>query len=184
MKRIAWIGISLTMPILAWAQTPGLELYKQGKHAEAASALAAEVEQIAGKQGAPYSPRSRADPRGRSGKRSRAPEESDRARRQLRRSALRPRARVRKDEEHEPGDSRAREGDEMRAESRLRPLLSGHGLQPDRQEGSLDRALEAFPRARSRRTGGSGGEVVPFEDVSRPVGKSDSTNRFKQNVLL
>ena len=44
MKRIAWIGISLTMPILAWAQTPGIELYKQGKHAEAASALAAEVE--------------------------------------------------------------------------------------------------------------------------------------------
>jgi tetratricopeptide (TPR) repeat protein len=44
MKRIAWIGITLTMPILAWAQTPGLELYKQGKHAEAASALAAEVE--------------------------------------------------------------------------------------------------------------------------------------------
>jgi Tfp pilus assembly protein PilF len=44
MKRIAWIGISLTMPILAWTQTPGLELYKQGKHAEAASTLAAEVE--------------------------------------------------------------------------------------------------------------------------------------------
>ena len=44
MIRIAWIGISLTIPILAWAQTPGLELYKQGKHAEAASALAAEVE--------------------------------------------------------------------------------------------------------------------------------------------
>jgi len=44
MKRIAWIGISLTIPILAWAQTPGIELYKQGKHAEAASVLAAEVE--------------------------------------------------------------------------------------------------------------------------------------------
>ncbi len=44
MKHIAWIGITLTMPILAWAQTPGLELYKQGKHAEAASALTAEVE--------------------------------------------------------------------------------------------------------------------------------------------
>jgi tetratricopeptide (TPR) repeat protein len=44
MKRIAWIGISLTVPILAWAQTPGLELYKQGKHSEAASALATEVE--------------------------------------------------------------------------------------------------------------------------------------------
>jgi tetratricopeptide (TPR) repeat protein len=43
MKYIAWIGIALTMPILAWAQTPGIELYKQGKHAEAASALAAEV---------------------------------------------------------------------------------------------------------------------------------------------
>lgn len=44
MKRIAWIGIALTMPILAWAQTPGMELYKQGKYAEASSALAAEVE--------------------------------------------------------------------------------------------------------------------------------------------
>jgi len=44
MKRIAWIGISLTMPILAWAQTPGVELYKQGKYTEAASTLAAEVE--------------------------------------------------------------------------------------------------------------------------------------------
>jgi len=45
MKHIAWIGITLTMPILAWAQTPGLELYKQGKHVEAASALSAEVQQ-------------------------------------------------------------------------------------------------------------------------------------------
>jgi tetratricopeptide (TPR) repeat protein len=45
MNYIAWIGITLTMPILAWAQTPGLELYKQGKHAEAASALATEVQQ-------------------------------------------------------------------------------------------------------------------------------------------
>jgi Flp pilus assembly protein TadD len=44
MTRIAWIGVTLTIPILAWAQTPGLELYKQGKHAEAASALASEVE--------------------------------------------------------------------------------------------------------------------------------------------
>jgi tetratricopeptide (TPR) repeat protein len=43
MKRFVWIGISLTMPILALAQTPGLELYKQGKYSEAASTLAAEV---------------------------------------------------------------------------------------------------------------------------------------------
>jgi tetratricopeptide (TPR) repeat protein len=43
MKPIAWIGISLTMPFLAWAQSPGMELYKQGKYAEAASALSAEV---------------------------------------------------------------------------------------------------------------------------------------------
>ncbi len=44
MKRIAWIGVTLTIPILAGAQTPGLELYRQGNHAAAASALAAEVE--------------------------------------------------------------------------------------------------------------------------------------------
>jgi type IV pilus assembly protein PilF len=44
MKRITWIGVTLTIPILAWAQTPGLELYREGKHAEAASVLAAEVE--------------------------------------------------------------------------------------------------------------------------------------------
>lgn len=45
MKRFAWIGISLTMPILVFAQTPGMELFKQGKYAEASSALAAEVQQ-------------------------------------------------------------------------------------------------------------------------------------------
>ena len=44
MNRIAWIVVSLTIPILAWAQTAGVELYKQGKYAEAASVLAAEVE--------------------------------------------------------------------------------------------------------------------------------------------
>jgi tetratricopeptide (TPR) repeat protein len=44
MTRIAWIGVTLTIPILSFAQTPGLELYKQGNHAQAASALAAEVE--------------------------------------------------------------------------------------------------------------------------------------------
>lgn len=44
MKHIAWIGVTLTIPILARAQTPGLELYKQGKHQEAASVLADEVQ--------------------------------------------------------------------------------------------------------------------------------------------
>ncbi len=44
MKGIAWLGVTLTIPVQAWAQTAGLELYKQGKHAEAASVLAAEVE--------------------------------------------------------------------------------------------------------------------------------------------
>ena len=44
MKRVAWIGIALTIPLLAWAQSPGIELYKQGKHAEAASVLAKEVQ--------------------------------------------------------------------------------------------------------------------------------------------
>ncbi|MGH9320163.1 MAG: tetratricopeptide repeat protein [Vicinamibacteria bacterium] len=44
MKRSAWIGISLAVPILAWAQSPGVDLYKQGKHSEAARVLSAEVE--------------------------------------------------------------------------------------------------------------------------------------------
>lgn len=48
MKRIAWIGISLTIPILAWAQSPGIDLYKRGKYTEAAGALAGEVEKSPG----------------------------------------------------------------------------------------------------------------------------------------
>jgi tetratricopeptide (TPR) repeat protein len=48
MTRIAWIGVTLLIPILAWAQSPGLELYKQGNLAAAASALAAEVEKSPG----------------------------------------------------------------------------------------------------------------------------------------
>jgi tetratricopeptide (TPR) repeat protein len=44
MKRMAWIGITLTVPILALAQSRGMELYNEGKYAEAANALATEVE--------------------------------------------------------------------------------------------------------------------------------------------
>lgn len=44
MKIVAFLPIVLTMPILAAAQSPGVELYKQGKYAEAAKALATEVE--------------------------------------------------------------------------------------------------------------------------------------------
>jgi len=45
MKTVAWMGIALTMPMLASAQSRGVELYKQGKYAEAAQVLATEVEQ-------------------------------------------------------------------------------------------------------------------------------------------
>jgi tetratricopeptide (TPR) repeat protein len=48
MTRVAWIGVTLTIPILSFAQTPGLELYKQGNHGAAASTLAAEVEKSPG----------------------------------------------------------------------------------------------------------------------------------------
>jgi tetratricopeptide (TPR) repeat protein len=44
MKRTHGVAIFLLFPFLASAQTPGMELYKQGKYAEAASALAAEVD--------------------------------------------------------------------------------------------------------------------------------------------
>jgi tetratricopeptide (TPR) repeat protein len=44
MRRAAWIGTTLTIPILALAQTTGIELYKNGKFAEAAQALSGEVE--------------------------------------------------------------------------------------------------------------------------------------------
>jgi len=138
MKRIAWIGISLTIPILAWAQTPGLELYKQGKHAEAASALAAEVES--------------------------SPENKE----LLTHLGL---ARVHAGDPGgglEPLKKAIALDDDARASSRLRPLLSRDGLQPDRQEGPLDRSPPKVPGARPRRPRGARGAVVPLEDVIFP----------------
>jgi tetratricopeptide (TPR) repeat protein len=44
MRYLVWIGITLAMPILAAAQSRGIELYNEGKYAEAATALAEEVE--------------------------------------------------------------------------------------------------------------------------------------------
>jgi Flp pilus assembly protein TadD len=44
MKHIAPVSFALILPALASAQTPGIDLYKQGKHAEAATALASEVQ--------------------------------------------------------------------------------------------------------------------------------------------
>jgi tetratricopeptide (TPR) repeat protein len=44
MKPTAWVGMALTIPILARAQTPGIELYKKGNYAEAARVLSGEVE--------------------------------------------------------------------------------------------------------------------------------------------
>jgi len=43
MKRIALVSITLTLATFASAQTPGIDLYEQGKHAEAARVLATEV---------------------------------------------------------------------------------------------------------------------------------------------
>ncbi len=45
MKTVAWVGIALMTSILSWAQSRGIELYKEGKYTEAAQALATEVEQ-------------------------------------------------------------------------------------------------------------------------------------------
>lgn len=45
MKTVAWMGIALTIPILSWGQSRGIELYKEGKYAEAAQVLATEVQQ-------------------------------------------------------------------------------------------------------------------------------------------
>lgn len=44
MKHIALVSIALILAASAFAQTPGIDLYKQGKHAEAASVLASEVQ--------------------------------------------------------------------------------------------------------------------------------------------
>jgi tetratricopeptide (TPR) repeat protein len=44
MKTVAWMGIALALPMLSWGQSPGISLYKEGKYAEAARVLAAEVE--------------------------------------------------------------------------------------------------------------------------------------------
>lgn len=45
MKTLVWTLITLTMPILSWGQSRGIELYKQGKYAEAAQVLATEIKQ-------------------------------------------------------------------------------------------------------------------------------------------
>jgi tetratricopeptide (TPR) repeat protein len=44
MNRLEMIGIALMIPILAGAQSRGIELYKQGKYGEAAKALSGEVQ--------------------------------------------------------------------------------------------------------------------------------------------
>lgn len=45
MKTVSWMAIVLTTTTLSWAQSRGVELYKEGKYAQAAQALATEVEQ-------------------------------------------------------------------------------------------------------------------------------------------
>ncbi len=167
MKRIAWIGVTLTIPILAGAQTPGLELYRQGNHAAAASALAAEVEKspedkdllthlglariYAGDPGGAVEPLKKAIA---------LDDEYAEAHFGLGLANVKMKKRCR-------GDPGAREGGEARTESRLRALLPRHVVQPDRQKRSLDRASPAIPGARSRCAGSAGGEVVSIEDVRR-----------------
>lgn len=45
MRNMAWIGITLSIPILAFGQSRGVELFNEGNYAEAANVLASEVEQ-------------------------------------------------------------------------------------------------------------------------------------------
>ena len=178
-KILTIVGLALAPLGAAAQQSSGVALYNEGKFAEAAKALTAQVGAEPNNQEAlTYLGRER---------RPRSTQPSHRERRRKRGGALRTRARKSQARPTGCGRRGFREGDDACARARLCALLPGDGIQQHGKERPSDSPPSAFLAARSGYPRGRSGSVVPVTDLKRrhpSEGVSEAENIAPRGFIL